>query len=156
MSMKENIESLINEQPGKTRAEKVSNLKKEAARRRGVMSINPVINAIDKLDDEGNFPKRVPAKPIEDKDTSPKRVPAKPTGGGGGGGMFPDTERVPGKKPLKMKAGGSVGIAKKLPAAKQMGSMAMKAGGSVKRKADGVAKRGLTKGKMMRGGGMCK
>jgi hypothetical protein len=32
-------------------------------------------------------------------------------GGGGGGGMNPiDLERVPGKRPLKMKAGGSVKV----------------------------------------------
>ena len=45
--------------------------------------------------------------------------------GGGGGGMFPDTEKVPGKKPLKMKSGGYV------------------------KAADGCAKKGKTKGRMV-------
>lgn len=61
----------------------------------------------------------------------------------------------------KMEAGG---ISKKLPTAKQMGSMTMKAGGAVKaykaggsasKRADGVATKGKTKGKVLRGGGMC-
>jgi hypothetical protein len=51
-------------------------------------------------------------------------------GGGGGGGMNPiDLERVPGKRPLKMKAGGSVSSASK--------------------RADGIAKKGKTRGKMV-------
>jgi hypothetical protein len=60
----------------------------------------------------------------------------------------------------KMQAGG---VSKKLPTPKQMGSMTMKSGGAVKgystggaaKLADGVAKKGHTKGKMLRGGGMC-
>jgi hypothetical protein len=47
--------------------------------------------------------------------------------GGGGGGMFPDTEKVPGKRPLKMK----------------------KSGGSASKRADGIAKKGKTRGKMV-------
>ena len=49
---------------------------------------------------------------------------------GGGGGMFPDTERVPGKKQLKMKKGGMVKS-------------------SASKRADGVAKKGKTKGRMV-------
>jgi hypothetical protein len=65
-------------------------------------------------------------------------------------------------KEAGMEAGG---ISKKLPTSKQMGSMTMKAGGSVKaykaggstasKRADGCAVKGKTKGKMLRGGGMC-
>jgi hypothetical protein len=52
-------------------------------------------------------------------------------GGGGGGGMNPiDLERVPGKRPLKMKVGGSVKS-------------------SASKRADGCAKRGKTKGRMV-------
>jgi hypothetical protein len=51
-------------------------------------------------------------------------------GGGGGGGMLPDTEKVPGKRPLKMKAGGSVKS-------------------SASKRADGIAKKGKTKGRMV-------
>ena len=75
--------------------------------------------AVDKLDnDYGGY--RYHVKPAE---TS--------TGGGrggmgGGGGMNPiDLERVPGKKPLKMKSGGYV------------------------KTADGCVKRGKTRGKMV-------
>jgi hypothetical protein len=50
---------------------------------------------------------------------------------GGGGGMNPiDLERVPGKRPLKMKAGGSVKS-------------------SASKRADGIAIRGKTKGRMV-------
>ena len=51
-------------------------------------------------------------------------------GGGGGGGMFPDTEKTPGKRPLKMKKGGSVKS-------------------SASKRADGIAKKGKTRGKMV-------
>jgi hypothetical protein len=52
-------------------------------------------------------------------------------GGGGGGGMNPiDLERVPGKRPLKMKVGGSVKS-------------------SASKRADGIAKKGKTRGKMV-------
>ena len=51
-------------------------------------------------------------------------------GGGGGGGMLPDTEKVPGKRPLKMKKGGSVKS-------------------SASKRADGIAKKGKTRGKMV-------
>ena len=48
----------------------------------------------------------------------------------GGGGMNPiDLERVPGKRPLKMKAGGSIKS-------------------SASKRADGIAKKGKTRGKM--------
>ena len=51
-------------------------------------------------------------------------------GGMGGGGMNPiDLERVPGKRPLKMKAGGSIKS-------------------SASKRADGIAKKGKTRGKM--------
>ena len=60
----------------------------------------------------------------------------------------------------KMMAGG--GVPKKLPSPTQMGSIGMKAGGAVgykaggaAKRADGVAKKGHTKGKMLRGGGAC-
>jgi len=53
-------------------------------------------------------------------------------GGGAGGGMNPaDIERVPGKKPLKMKKGGAVKMS------------------SASKRADGCAQRGKTKGKMV-------
>jgi hypothetical protein len=53
--------------------------------------------------------------------------------GGGGGGMNPiDLERVPGKRPLKMKAGGSVKS-------------------SASKRADGIAVKGKTRGKMVLG-----
>jgi hypothetical protein len=64
-------------------------------------------------------------------------------------------------KEAGMQAGG---VSKKLPTPKQMGSIGMKAGGSVAykaggstaaKRADGVAKKGHTKGKMMRSGGAC-
>ena len=52
-------------------------------------------------------------------------------GGGGGGGMNPiDLERVPGKRLLKMKKGGSVKS-------------------SASKRADGCAQRGKTKGRMV-------
>ena len=79
--------------------------------------------AVDKLDnDYGGY--RYHVKPAE---TS--------TGGGrggmgGGGGMNPiDLERLPGKRPLKMKAGGSVSSASK--------------------RADGIAIKGKTKGRFV-------
>jgi hypothetical protein len=56
-----------------------------------------------------------------------------PRGGGGiggGGGMFPDTEKVPGKRPLKMKHGGMVKS-------------------SASKRADGVAVKGKTRGRMV-------
>jgi hypothetical protein len=49
---------------------------------------------------------------------------------GGGGGMFPDTEKVPGKRPLKMKHGGMVKS-------------------SASKRADGIAKKGKTKGRII-------
>jgi hypothetical protein len=50
---------------------------------------------------------------------------------GGGGGMNPiDLERLPGKRPLKMKAGGSVKS-------------------SASKRADGIAKKGKTRGRMV-------
>jgi hypothetical protein len=44
--------------------------------------------------------------------------------------MFPDTEKVPGKRPLKMKHGGMVKS-------------------SASKRADGIAKKGKTKGRMV-------
>jgi hypothetical protein len=44
--------------------------------------------------------------------------------------MFPDTEKTPGKRPLKMKKGGSVKS-------------------SASKRADGIAKKGKTRGKMV-------
>ena len=68
-------------------------------------------------------------------------------------------------KKAKMEAGG---VAKKMPSPKQMGSLGMKSGGKVKKyaagglaaghkSADGIAKKGKTKGKevAMRKGGYC-
>ena len=52
-------------------------------------------------------------------------------GGGGGGGMNPmELERVPGKRPLKMKKGGSVKS-------------------SASKRADGIAMKGKTKGRFV-------
>jgi hypothetical protein len=60
-----------------------------------------------------------------------KRGKSRGGGGGGGGGMNPiDLERLPGKRPLKMKAGGSVKS-------------------SASKRADGIAKKGKTRGKMV-------
>jgi hypothetical protein len=73
---------------------------------------------IDKLDDEEGL-RRIFEK-VEKKRSSGAR------GGVGGGGMNPaDIEKVPGKKPLKMKSGGYV------------------------KTADGCAKKGKTKGRMV-------
>jgi hypothetical protein len=59
-------------------------------------------------------------------------------------------------KEAGMEAGG---VAKKLPTAKQMGSLGMKSGGlaSGHKSADGIAKKGKTKGKQvgMKKGGVC-
>ena len=148
MGMEENIEKLLKDQPGETRAEKVSNLKKEAESRRGVMSLNPVLNSIDKLDAEGNLPKRVPAKPPNMEEVRERRAErdkmmgeeahrkrlqgetgAMGRGGGGGGGMKPDTDITASKKLPKMAKGGSVSSASK--------------------RADGCAMRGKTKGRMV-------
>jgi hypothetical protein len=52
------------------------------------------------------------------------------SGIGGGGGMFPDTEKVPGKRPLKMKHGGMVKS-------------------SASKRADGIVKKGKTRGRMV-------
>ena len=60
---------------------------------------------------------------------SPKKQPnvwSNPRSGGGGGGMMPDIEKVPGKRPLKMKSGGSV---------------------SASRRGDGCAVKGKTRGR---------
>ena len=76
--------------------------------------------AVDKLDNEyGGY--RYHVKPAETS-TGGGRGGM----GGGGGGMFPDTEKVPGKRPLKMKSGGSASA-----------------------RADGIAKKGKTRGKMV-------
>ena len=75
---------------------------------------------IDKLDDKKGL-KRILDKVEKSRSSSGSRG-----GMGGGGGMNPiDLERVPGKKPLKMKSGGYV------------------------KTADGCAKRGKTKGRMV-------
>ena len=74
---------------------------------------------IDKLDNEKGL--RDIFERVEKKQRS-----SGARGGVGGGGMNPaDIERVPGKKPLKMKSGGYV------------------------KAADGCAKRGKTRGKMV-------
>jgi hypothetical protein len=76
---------------------------------------------IDKLDDKKGL-KRIFDKVEKSRSSSGSRG-----GMGGGGGMNPiDLERVPGKKPLKMKSGGSVS-----------------------KRADGCAQRGKTKGRMV-------
>jgi hypothetical protein len=64
------------------------------------------------------------------KDASKARARFIFRAGGGGGGMFPDTERVPGKKQLKMKKGGMVKS-------------------SASKRADGIAIKGKTKGRMV-------
>jgi len=77
---------------------------------------------IDKLDDEKGL-QRIFEKAEKSRSSSPR-------GGGGGGGMNPaDIEKVPGKKPLKMKSGGMISSASK--------------------RADGCAIRGKTKCKMV-------
>ena len=97
---------------------------------------------------------------------------ARARGGAGGGGMNPaDIERVPGKKPLKMKKGGSVNenaMMKKMgrgltkAAMQKVASKVVKGhekrmhkkyegGGSVSasKRADGIAMKGKTKGRMV-------
>ena len=65
-------------------------------------------------------------------------------------------EFTKGKDMKKMEAGG---VAKKMPTAKQMGSLGMKSGGLTAghKSADGIAKKGKTKGKAvkMSMGGKC-
>jgi hypothetical protein len=77
---------------------------------------------IDKLDDKKDL-QRIFDKVEKTRSSSPR-------GGSGGGGMFPDTERVPGKKQLKMKKGGMVKS-------------------SASKRADGIAMKGKTKGRMV-------
>jgi hypothetical protein len=74
---------------------------------------------LDKLDDKKAL------QNIFDK--AEKRIQR--TGGGGGGGMKPDTDITASKKLPKMAKGGSVGSASK--------------------RADGIAQRGKTRGKMV-------
>jgi hypothetical protein len=75
---------------------------------------------IDKLDDEKGL--RDIFERVEKKQRSSGAR-------GGGGGMNPaDIEKVPGKKPLKMKSGGMA---------------------SASKRADGCAQRGKTKGRMV-------
>jgi hypothetical protein len=81
---------------------------------------------IDKLDDTESRLKRIFDKVEKSRSSSGSRG-----GMGGGGGMNPiDLERVPGKRPLKMKVGGSVKS-------------------SASKRADGIAKKGKTRGKMV-------
>jgi hypothetical protein len=80
---------------------------------------------IDKLDDKKGL-KRIFDKVEKSRSSSGSRG-----GMGGGGGMNPiDLERVPGKRPLKMKKGGSVKS-------------------SASKRADGIAKKGKTRGKVV-------
>ena len=80
---------------------------------------------IDKLDDKKGL-KRIFDKVEKSRSSSGSRG-----GMGGGGGMNPiDLERVPGKRPLKMKSGGTVKS-------------------SASKRADGCAQRGKTKGRMV-------
>jgi hypothetical protein len=105
------------------------------------------------VDADGNPLKKAPAKPPK-KDREGKKglmtasearertdnaralnksiqSSARSGGGGGSGGMSPiDIEKVPGKRPLKMKKGGSVKS-------------------SASKRADGIAKKGKTRGKMV-------
>ena len=96
----------------------------ERANRTEYSSRSRANRAVDRLDnDYGGY--RYYAKPVE--------VPSSGRGGigsaGGGGGMNPaDIEKVPGKKPLKMKSGGMA---------------------SASKRADGIAIRGKTRGKMV-------
>lgn len=126
-NMKRHIENLLKDPrlPGETRAEKVANLKKEADSRRGFLSINPVLNSIDRLDAEGNLPKRVTAKPI------------RPSAGGGSGGSPSSAREMQLGAELDPKA--------------MMKREGMKKGGAVKSassRADGIAQRGKTRGKI--------
>jgi hypothetical protein len=80
---------------------------------------------IDKLDDKKGLTS------IFDKVEKSRSSSGSRGGMGGGGGMNPiDLERVPGKRPLKMKKGGSVKS-------------------SASKRADGIAKKGKTRGKMV-------
>ena len=120
------IDSLLKDMPGETRAEKVSNLKKQAEKNVSVVErqLNPKYNVIETMDAQGNPPKRAPAKPPSMRGSG---------GGGGsagGGGMNPtDIEKVPGKRQLKMKSGGKVSSASK--------------------RADGIATKGKTRGRII-------
>ena len=81
--------------------------------------------AVDRLDNEyGGY--RYQVKPAETSTGGGRGG----MGGGGGGGMNPiDLEKVPGRRPLKMAKGGMVSSASK--------------------RADGIAKKGKTKGRMV-------
>ena len=82
--------------------------------------------AVDRLDNEyGGY--RYQVKPAE---TSTGGGRGGMGGVGGGGGMFPNTEKVPGKRPLKMKHGGMVKS-------------------SASKRADGIVKKGKTRGRMV-------
>jgi hypothetical protein len=82
------------------------------------------------VDADGNPLKKAPAKPPK-KEGSKGGSGGRGSAGGGGGGMNPiDLERVPGKRPLKMKKGGSVKS-------------------SASKRADGIAKKGKTRGRMV-------
>jgi len=134
--MTRRIEDLIKDQPGETRAEKVANLKKEAEGKRGPLSINPLLNTIDRLDAEGNPPKRGLAKPISGGAASAK--PVKPSAGGGSGGAASNTREMQLGSELDPKA--------------MMKREGMKKGGKVSSassRADGIAQRGKTKGRIV-------
>ena len=76
-----------------------------------------------------------------------KRGKSRGGGGGGGGGMNPiDLERLPGKRPLKMKKGGSVKSS-----ASKMGKVktAKPSMGGASKRADGIAMKGKTKGRFV-------
>jgi hypothetical protein len=121
------IDSLLKDMPGETRAEKVRNLKKQPEKTGTVFTrmSDPKYNVIETMDAQGNPPKRAPAKP-----PSLRGSGSGGKGSAGGGGMNPtDIEKVPGKRQLKMKSGGSVKS-------------------SASKRADGCAIRGKTKGKM--------
>jgi hypothetical protein len=82
------------------------------------------------VDADGNPLKKAPAKPPK-KEKSKGGSGGRGSAGGGSGGMSPiDIEKVPGKRPLKMKKGGSVKS-------------------SASKRADGIAKKGKTRGKMV-------
>ena len=96
---------------------------------------------IDKLDDKKGL-KRIFDKVEKSRSSSGSR-----SGMGGGGGMNPiDLERVPGKRPLKMKVGGSVKSS-----APKMGKVktAKPSMGGASKRADGIAMRGKTKGRIV-------
>ena len=108
--MSKEMEKALAEQPGGTRAEKIKSLQRN------------MLGAAAGADK---------AFMAELRDLI-RETKGGARGGGGGGGMNPtDIEKVPGKRPMKMKKGGTVKAS------------------SASKRADGCAQRGKTKGRMV-------